>query len=259
MASNIEEPLFIKSIEKGFIVLELFKTAPSPLRLSQISTLTGFGLSATQRLLFTLEKLGYLNKNLLTKRYTPGLKALSIGFSYDRLGMIKTVSSPILERLSENLKEDIYLLGFDGSNTINIINIPREKNNVKPIKPGTPFNIAFSAGGRSILSYLPGMDAVGLIFSSPRNAQTTKTITDPKLIISKVEEAYSKGFSVVDGEHDLDEISIGSAILDMAGAPIAAIELVAPRKNLKWMKQRERIGTQLETAAREITKSLTHQ
>ena len=256
MASNIEEPLFIKSLEKGFTVLELFKTAPSPLRLSQISTLTGFGLSATQRLLFTLEKLGYLNKNLLTKRYTPGLKALSIGFSYDRLGMIKTVSSPILERLSENLKEDIYLLGFDGSNTINIINIPREKNHVKP---GKPFNIAFSAGGRSILSYLPGMDAVGLIFASPRNAQTTKTVTDPKLIIGKVEEAYSKGFSVVDGEHDLDIISIGSAILDMAGAPIAAIELVAPRKNLKWMKQRERIGTQLETAAREITKSLTHQ
>jgi IclR family transcriptional regulator, pca regulon regulatory protein len=259
MPSDIEEPLFIKSIEKGFIVLELFKTASSPLRLSQISTLTGFSLSATQRLLFTLEKLGYLNKNLMTKRYTPGLKALSIGFSYDRLGMIKTVSTPTLEKLSENLKEDIYLLGFDGSNIINIINIPREKTHVIPMRPGAPFNIAYSAGGRSVLSYLPGMDAVGLIFASPRNTQTTKTLTDPKLIIGKVEEAYSKGFSVVDGEHALDIMSIGSAILDKAGAPIAAIELVAPRKNLKWMKQRERIGTQLETAAREITESLSHQ
>ena len=258
MTSDTEETLFIKSIEKGFTVLELFKSAPSPLRLSQISTLTGFGLSATQRLLFTLEKLGYLHKNLITKRYTPGLKALSIGFSYDRLGITKTASFPKLEILSENLKEDLYLLGFDGSNLINIINIPCEKNHLKPTSSGTPINITYSAGGRSILSYLPGMEAVGLIFSSPKNTQTTKTLIDPKLIIAKVEEAYSKGFSVVDGEHDLDVMSIGSAILDKAGAPIAAIELVAPRKNLKWVKQREKIGTQLEKTAKEITEDLSN-
>ena len=112
-----------------------------------------------------------------------------------------------------------------------------------------------------------GMQEESTLYPDPNDRASLETehinnlrIRDrERKLLGKVEEAYSKGFSVVDGEHDLDIISIGSAILDMAGAPIAAIELVAPRKNLKWMKQRERIGAQLETAAREITKSLTHQ
>ena len=54
MASGFEDPLFIKSIEKGFAVIELFESVENELSLSEISKLTGYGISGTQRLLYTL-------------------------------------------------------------------------------------------------------------------------------------------------------------------------------------------------------------
>ena len=62
MASRFEDSLFIKSIEKGFAILELFESVENELGLSKISKLTGYGISGTQRLLYTLEKLGYIEK-----------------------------------------------------------------------------------------------------------------------------------------------------------------------------------------------------
>jgi len=256
MNSDLEESLFIKSIEKGFTVIDLFKTAKGPLSLTEISLLTGVGISAAQRITFTLEKLGYLHKDPRSKRYTPGVKTLGVGLTYDRLGHIKDAASIIIKNLSESVKENLFLLAQDQSNTINIVNIPDENSKTPIISPGVEFNMAYSAGGRAILSYLPAMDAISRIFSATRLIQTPKTLTDPKLIISEIEIAYSKGFSLIDGEIDLETISIGSAILDQSGAPIAAIEIIAPRKNWKWRKQREKLGSMVANAANKVTQKL---
>ena len=100
------------------------------------------------------------------------------------------------------------------------------------------------------------MKAVALVFASNKNAYTKKTITDPKLILKQIETAYTKGFSIIDGETDLDTISIGSAILDKDGSPIAALEMNASRKEWKGMKQREQLGAKLEQATKQIGTNL---
>ena len=51
-------------------------------------------------------------------------------------------------------------------------------------------------------------------------------------------------------------ISIGSAILDKDGVPIAALEINASRKEWKWMKQREQLGAKLEQATKQIGTNL---
>ena len=112
MASGFEDPLFIKSIEKGFAVIELFKTVENELSLSEISKLTGYGISGTQRLLYTLEKLGYIEKNQRTKKYTPGIKTLKLGFTYNRLGRIKKASFDIIRDMSSSVEESFFFAGL---------------------------------------------------------------------------------------------------------------------------------------------------
>ena len=106
------------------------------------------------------------------------------------------------------------------------------------------------------MSHLPSMQAVGLVFSSQKSTYTNKTITDPKLILNEIETAYSKGFAIIDGETDLDTISIGAAIVAKDGLPIAALEMTAPRQQWKWMKQRKQFGAQLKQAAKQIAQNL---
>ena len=256
MASGFEDPLFIKSIEKGFAIIELFESVENELSLSEISKLTGYGISGTQRLLYTLEKLGYIEKNQQTKKYTPGIKTLKLGFTYNRLGTIQKASLEIITEMVSDVRESVFLLAFNNTNLINIMHSPSEKPCPKFTAPGTPFDLIYSAAGRSVLSHLPAMKAVALVFSSHKNAYTKKTITDPKLILKQIETAYTKGFSIIDGETDLGTISIGSAILDKDGSPIAALEMNASREEWKGMKQREQLGAKLEQATKQIGTNL---
>ena len=148
-------------------------------------------------------------------------------------------------------------MAFNKSNLINVMHIPGKNICVKITAPGHPCSLIYSAGGRSVLSHLPSMQAVGLVFSSQKSTYTNKTITDPKLILNEIETAYSKGFSIIDGETDLGTISIGAAILAKDGLPIAALEMSAPRQKWKWMKQREQFGAKLEQAAMQVAKNLS--
>ena len=256
MASGFEDPLFVRSIEKGFAVIELFETVENELSLSEISKLTGYGISGTQRLLYTLEKLGYIEKNQQTKKYTPSVKTLKLGFTYNRLGRIRKASVEIITEMVSGVKESFFLLAFNNTNLISIMHSPGEKPCPEITVPGTPFDLIYSASGRSVLSHLPAMKAVALVLSSHKNTYTKKTITDPKLILKEIQTAYTKGFSIIDGETDLGTISIGSAILDKNGSPIAALEMKASRTEWKWMKQREKFGAKLEQATKQIAQNL---
>ena len=144
MASKFEDPLFIKSIEKGFTIIELFERVENDLSLSEIAKATGYGISGTQRLLFTLEKLGYLEKSQQTKRYTPGIKSLTIGFEYDRLGRIKRASLKVIEALATLGQGDIFLMAFNKSNLVNVMHIPRKNICGEITTPGDPCNLIYS-------------------------------------------------------------------------------------------------------------------
>ena len=257
MASGFEDPLFVRSIEKGFAVIELFETVENELSLSEISKLTGYGISGTQRLLYTLGKLGYIEKNQKTKKYTPGIKTLSLSFAYNRVGRIKKASFEVIRDMSSSIEESVFLLAFDNTNLINIMQSPSKKPCPKIIAPGTPSDLIYSPAGRSVLSHLPAMNAVALVFSSHKTTYTKKTKTDPRLILKEIETAYAKGFSIIDGEIDLGMISIGSAILNKDGLPIAALEMNAFREEWKWMKQIEKFGAKLEKAAKQIADNLS--
>ena len=108
MASRFEDSLFIKSIEKGFAILELFESVENELSLSEISKLTGYGISGTQRLLHTPEKPDCIEKSLQTKQYTPGMKTLNLGFTYNKLGRIKKSSFKIIKSMSSSVEESFF-------------------------------------------------------------------------------------------------------------------------------------------------------
>ena len=139
MAARSEDSLFIKSIKKGFAILELFDSIENELSLSEISKLTGYGISGTQRLLYTLEKLGYIEKNQQTKKYTPGIKTLKLGFTYNRLGTSQKASLEIITEMVADVRESVFLLAFNNTNLINIMHNPSAKTLPKIYSTGHSF------------------------------------------------------------------------------------------------------------------------
>src|SRR5690606_24796824 len=59
---QVDERVFMKSVERTFLVLESFGQAQHPLTLSEIAQLVGIDKSGAQRICYTLQALGYLER-----------------------------------------------------------------------------------------------------------------------------------------------------------------------------------------------------
>lgn len=257
MTARSDDPLYVRSLEKGLAVLGLFETADRPLSLTEIAAGTGHGMSAAQRFTHTLERLGYIEKSARTRRYRPALKTLRLGQGYTRLGALPAASRPALRNLASRFGETVTLCGLDGPDVVTLLRMPaRGQGGDGDGALGQRASVAASASGRAMLSHLPAMDALSRVFSAPRDALTAKTLTDPQRILGAVETVVSKGYALIDGERALGEISIAAAVLDPSKLPIGAVEITAERDRWKWRKDREKLATAITEVAAAVTARL---
>ncbi|MBH68631.1 MAG: hypothetical protein CMM58_09790 [Rhodospirillaceae bacterium] len=257
MIKDNNSPSYDRSLEDGLSILNSFKGANAPLSPDEISAQTGLEAFKVQSLCSFLTKLGYLNSNENKNLYSPTGKLIELASGYYRVDSLFEIALPFLTKLSNQVGESTSLLTCSSLEITNVFNINGGNFKFLPPFPGEQYNMAYSAAGRAILAQLPAMDVVSFIFSVERKLLTRKTITEPKDIIAEIEVAKLKEFSVIDGEVQIDQISVGSPILGKNSHPVAAVEVGAPRSNWKWVKDREKLGDLVAKTAAAITDNLS--
>jgi DNA-binding IclR family transcriptional regulator len=105
---------FIESLSRGLSVLFTLSESSSPLTLTELSDRLRLSISSIQRLTFTLQYLGYLDRDEETKKYQLGQKALSFGFSAMRNLDIRRIALPLLEKTSKEIGENVNLAIWKG-------------------------------------------------------------------------------------------------------------------------------------------------
>ena len=88
--------LFVGSTEKAFQVLQAFNGAQRHMTLADIARSAELDRSATQRLVYTLETLGYLRRIEGTRNYGLTSKVLQLSYNYLRANEIIDKASPYL-------------------------------------------------------------------------------------------------------------------------------------------------------------------
>jgi IclR family pca regulon transcriptional regulator len=105
------------------------------------------------------------------------------------------------------------------------------------------------------LSHLPEDEARDLIMTSDRRPLTTKTITDPDEIMALIRKSSDDGFSLADEEGQMGIITVGSAILDGSGYPVAAVNMAASARSWSVDQVREKLGPLVMETARHISRT----
>ena len=101
---------FINSIARGLRVITALSEKSSPLTLTELSHRLDLSKSTIQRLTYTLQHLGYLDRDMESKKYYLGSKAFSLGFSIIKSLDLRGLVTPILKKLSEEIRFVIYNL-----------------------------------------------------------------------------------------------------------------------------------------------------
>jgi IclR family transcriptional regulator, pca regulon regulatory protein len=116
--------LFVGSTGKAFQVLEAFSGSQRRMSMAEIARAAGLDRSATQRLVHTLEQLGYLRRIPDSLLYGLSSKVLGLSYNYLRANELIDKASPYLLEISRTIGETTNLQELDGHEIVFLARFP---------------------------------------------------------------------------------------------------------------------------------------
>ncbi|MCI2399072.1 IclR family transcriptional regulator [Aliiroseovarius subalbicans] len=233
--------------------LEAFHSSDGALTAKDIAKITGDSLSSVQRSTFTMEALGYLEREVSGNRLVPGRSCLRPAYAYLRNNRFLETATPYLIDLSERLDIRADLTVLDGTDIVYLARIPNrdELLNLSPL--GRRWPAISTASGRAILSALPHDQCESIVAASRLTPITHATLTKFEEVREAIKEAESRGFAFQSEEVLIGAASIGSAVLGKGGKPLGAIIVGGAAERFSEESQRQFLGDAVVKAASAIS------
>lgn len=252
------DPLHVSSVAKAFRVLEAFGQTTGDLSLAELAQHAELDKSATQRFAHTLWQLGYLEKDARTRRFRLGKPVLDLTYFHLRSNPLVERATPALLDLRQRCGERANLSLYDETTTIYVIRHQSKREYYDSSLIGRRVPVYCSAGGRAILSRLPQADAADVIARSNIVARTPHTLIDRAAILAKVEETRIAGYGLAVEETEIGEITLGAAVTDALGRPVAAVHIAASVKEWSPEDFAERFAHMVVETAQALSSTRDH-
>jgi IclR family pca regulon transcriptional regulator len=256
-APEAEDTLLVRSVVKAFRVLEAFDNANRSLSLAQISASVGLDKSAAQRFTHTLNKLGYLHKDPITKRFELSLRSLEMARHFISANPVINQAMPYLLHLSRTTEETVNLTLPDGADIVFAARFMSRHMLNTDVVVGTRMPAFCTAPGRAILSRLPSDEALELLRGAPLQAFTAHTVHRIDDLMQHLETARDLGYATAWGEFFPGDLSVASAILDKDGRPVGAINIGVSNARYTPEKAEEIFAPLVLAAARSVSQGVS--
>lgn len=246
------DALFVQSLARGMSVLEAFRDADGALSLSQIAARTGLTRSATQRLVHTFRKLGYLTLAEDGRGVRLDLPVLDLTLDYLRLNPLVRRASPILLELRRNVRERVDLSLFDGQRMVYAARMQSKRETFFATLVGNSVPTTCTSGGWAVLAMLPDAEVDAILAAARHQQFTPRTITDPQMIRDQIALTRQTGHALAVEQILMGEVAVGVAIPDATGRPVAAIHIAASLSEWDAEEFRRRVAPLAAEAVRSI-------
>jgi DNA-binding IclR family transcriptional regulator len=235
---------FIGLTSKVFAVLEALGEGKSdPLSLEDVTRSVRLAKTTVHRLLYSLAKIGYVERNDQTGKYALAGKFFEIGRDALPHRRLIALARPFMKSLATRFGVSAHL-GVLEQGQVVYIAVEQSSN---------PFRCAASVGdscychstsiGKSILAYLSEEEFLNVIVQHGLPRLTPRTITSRSALNDELERVREGGYATDQGENIEGVICVGAPIFDRGGRVLAAASASAPAGQME---------RQLETLQREI-------
>jgi IclR family transcriptional regulator, pca regulon regulatory protein len=241
---------FVESLDRGLRLLQMFGVTSGPMTLSDLARAADLPRATARRILFTLERGGFVASD--GKLFTLTPRVLTLAASYLRSSQVVTVLQPVLDRIATSAQEISSLAVLDGEEVVFIAR-------------GSPARV-FSAGldigyrlpafctsvGRAMLGQLDDVELAARLNAMKREALTPHTETDPKALLARIVTDRAQGYALVDREAEPHFRSISVPIRRYDGTIIAAINMGAHVDRVSSGEMIDRFLLLLQGGAEEV-------
>src|SRR5690242_17286782 len=243
-----------QTLSRGLKLLSVIAAGREGVPVRELAAETGLPRSVVQRLLYTLEAEGFLERHPSNVGYRLTIKLWLLGSAAMAELSLRDVARPYLEDLARRTNEMTKIGVLDGAEVVYVdkVDCPRAVRAYVPIGGRAPAHSV--ATGKAILAYLPAEQLMRLDGAAQRH---TSRNSGKLQFAEEMERIRRRGYAVNRGEWEDDVGAIAAPLFDAHGEPIASIGVILPLHRLTQAKI-PGMGAWIRAAAAEISRKLGH-
>lgn len=242
---------YLQVLARGLAIMEAFNGQSEYLTAADLAKLVELPRATVRRCLLTLQALGYVEV-MSDKLYRLAPKVLLLSRAYTSSSLLPRVAQPIVERLSETIKESctVWILSRDEAIYVARSTRRRKRSRFRDVGSDVPMYV--SSMGRCLLASLSERELDAYLQRVPLRKHTAHTVVDRKKLRSIIEEVRDQQYCLVDQEFDLGMRTIAVPIKNPVGRTVAALSATAEVDRTTKRELVTRFLPELRSAAAEI-------
>jgi IclR family acetate operon transcriptional repressor len=242
----------VKTVEKSLTLLELLAAQTAPLSLTRIGQLSALSISTTYRLLNTLCRSGFVERDKQTSCYKLGLKAFLIGNAALQKVELRSVALPYLTQLARKAASPIYLAIFSQPNVFYSDCIKTSNPIQIGIQTGTPFPACQTNSGKVFLACLTLEEQLDLVDYYVKNSLVRDTQAFLKELALIQKNGYTSGAEELGGK--VREFSV--PLYNHTRKCVGVISIFSSFHGAALTETEQKTLTQLRNTSLEISQAL---
>lgn len=243
----------VQAVSNAIDILELLGDRDHELSITDIVSELSLTRSNVNKLLATLELLGYVEHNRYTGNFRLGVKTFQISQAYiNKLNIIE-ISIQILQQLKNDTSESAYISVLREGNVV-YLNVIETELSVRVLpRIGNVGPAYATATGKAQLAYYDSLELEKL-YSGDFVKITENTISSFEQLKEELAEIKRVGYAIDNEEYELGVRCVGAPIKDFMGNVIAGISVSAPAERMSMENIHTCIAPIVTEAARLLSK-----
>jgi DNA-binding IclR family transcriptional regulator len=247
-------PYIAPAVEAALSILETLGTVHE-MGVTELAKKLGLGKSSVYRLLLTLARHGYVEKNPQNERYRLTYRLFAVGSrAAERFGL-REAAHPVMERLAAETGETVNLGVLDGTRVVNLHKVESRQLLRMHIEVGGGMPAHATALGKVLLAALEPAQVAQRLRHRRLERLTRRTLGDRAALGTALARIREQGFAIDDEECSLGLRCVAAPIRDHRATVLAALSISGPSQRLSHPVL-SRLAETVRAAAREVSQRL---
>ena len=214
------------------LLLEEVANSGVPITPTEVNSRVGLPKPTVHRLFATMEREGFLQRDIDGKSYSPGPRLRRFSINVLSSLRIRTARLAVLSALAEEIGETCNIATPDRDSMIYLDRVETKWPLRIQLPIGTTVPFHCTASGKMYLSTLRRSHLRTFVQSAKLIAQTKHSITDPELLADEIKQIKARGFSMDNEEFLEGMIAVAVPISDSQGRLLATLSVHAPTQRI---------------------------
>jgi IclR family acetate operon transcriptional repressor len=245
----------VRAVERALDVLLCFTSQTPELTMTQIADRIGINKSTVHRLLGTLQRKRFVQRDPATGAYQLGIRLFQMAYLTLEHDDLRRLATPFLHRLREQYQENVDLSVLDEMDVVFVNHLEGPQRVKVASATGQRLPAFATASGRANLAYL-SEDEVRGILARGMTRYTQYTPLTAEAVLEDLRLIRERGFALSEQEYEDGINAVAAPILDGSNRPFAAVAIVGPAYRMTRERMVE-IGPAVVGVAKEIARELS--